>query len=281
MVKFGPAGNSESFYTQGYTRTAEAPKWISQMGLNAFEYPFVRGVNMNDDTALILSEQANKYNVEFSVHSPYYVNFASPNEELVKKSFNYIMQCLHTLKIMGGKRVVIHPGSLTKQTRVEAYNNVKKRFTELIEMVYAGGYNDMLLCPETMGRTSYIGSVDEIVEICKIDKCIIPAFDFGHINAITNGSLKTKDDFRKVIDKAFDAIGDRAKDMHIHFSKIEYGLNGEIRHLTMADTLYGPEFAPLAEILHEYKMSPFIISESGGTMAEDALLLKQIYESIK
>ena len=65
--------------------------------------------------------------------------------------------------------------------------------------------------------------------------------------------------------------------MHIHFSKIEYTIKGEKRHLTFADTVFGPEFEPLAEALIEYKLSPHILSESAGTQAEDAKYMKDVY----
>ena len=282
MIKFGPSGNSTSFYVQGYSRSFETPKWLSSLGLNAYEYSFGRGVNLGEDTAMQIGSEAKKYDVEISVHAPYYINFANPSEEQILKSNAYVLDSLRLLKIMGGNRCVVHPGSLTKQTREEAFENVKRRMSDLVQIVKDSEYSDVLICPETMGRISYIGSVKEIVDICKIDKCLVPTFDFGHINSVTNGSLKTKDDYRKILDILFDGLDEqRAKNIHIHFSKIEYGLKGEIRHLTFADTQYGPEFEPLAELLHEYKMTPFIISESDGTMAEDALKMKQIYESLK
>ena len=71
---------------------------------------------------------------------------------------------------------------------------------------------------------------------------------------------------------------ERVKHFHVHFSKIEYGAKGEIRHLTFADTQYGPEFAPLARALRQTGLEPYIVSESAGTQAEDALAMKRIFE---
>ena len=72
----------------------------------------------------------------------------------------------------------------------------------------------------------------------------------------------------------------RASAIHIHFSKIEYGKSGEIRHLTLADNLYGPEYETLAEIIDEYKMSPVIICESKEIMSDDALLMKKCHKIV-
>ena len=107
-------------------------------------------------------------------------------------------------------------------------------------------------------------------------------FDFGHINSREQGSLKTREDFAKVLDEAEKKLGtDRAKIMHVHFSKIEYTHMGEKRHLTFADQEYGPEFEPLGEVFYQRNYAPVIICESAGTMAEDALTMKQTYQKIK
>ena len=67
---------------------------------------------------------------------------------------------------------------------------------------------------------------------------------------------------------------------HIHFSKIQYGAKGEIRHLNFDDTIYGPEFDGLAEVLIDYKLSPRIICESMTDMPKDALTMKKIYKKM-
>jgi len=103
----------------------------------------------------------------------------------------------------------------------------------------------------------------------------------GHINSYYNGSLKTKDDYKKIIDYALEYLGEeKTKKLHIHFSKIQYGAKGEIRHLDFSDKVYGPDFGPLAEVLHEYELEPRVICESAENMAEDALQMKEIYGKI-
>ena len=132
-----------------------------------------------------------------------------------------------------------------------------------------------------MGKIRQIGTVEEIVSFCKLDPHLYPCYDFGHINSYTRGGLKTEDDYRRIIDYTFSELGEeKAKNIHIHFSKIQYGDSGEIRHLTFDDTLYGPEYAPLAKIIDEYRMTPFIVCESDGTMAEDALKMKKLHKNV-
>ena len=132
-----------------------------------------------------------------------------------------------------------------------------------------------------VGKSAQIGTYEEILDFCTIYDKYLPTFDFGHINALTQGTLKTKEDYKKILDRSIEVIGlDRTKLAHIHFSKIEYGAKGEIKHLTLEDKVFGPEFEPLAELLKEYDMNSVVISESKEYMARDAEILKNIYENI-
>ena len=281
MIKFGPSGNSDSFYNQGYTSTYDTPKYLHNLGLNAFEYSFGRGTNLSVDKAALFGEEFSNYNIEISVHAPYYINFANTDEEKIGNSIGYVLSSLKRLKAMGGKRCVFHTATAGNEPREKAFETTQKNIEKLLFVVYESVYGDMFLCPETIGKIRQIGTVEEILTICKMDKIFIPTFDFGHINSREKGLLKSSDDYKIIIDKIFEALGEeKAKNIHIHFSKIQYGSAGEIRHLTMDDNVYGPEFEPLARILYDYKMTPVVLSESNGTQAEDALLMKKIYYDI-
>ena len=71
------------------------------------------------------------------------------------------------------------------------------------------------------------------------------------------------------------------KNFHVHLSKIMYSAKGEIKHLTFADDVYGPEFEPFAIALKDLKLEPYIVSESAGTQTDDATEMKKIYFSLK
>ena len=144
------------------------------------------------------------------------------------------------------------------------------------------GFSDIEICPETMGKINQLGILEEIVEMCKIDEMLVPTIDFGHINAREMGSLKTEEDFEKIVRYMIDELGeDRGRRFHVHFSKIEYTTGGEKRHLTFEDTEYGPDFEPLAEALKMLDLEPVVICESAGTQAEDAMEMKRFYFSKK
>lgn len=281
MIKFGPAGNCKTFYAAGYKKSVEAPKWLKEIGLTAYEYSFGRGITLGDETAIELGEQAKKYGIDVSIHAPYYINFANPDPDKIENSIMYVVNSLEKLKLIGGKRLVVHPASCGKLDRAEALKFAHNNLLLLKERLDILGFSDYLICLETMGKPAQIGTYKEIVDMCKLSPNFIPTIDFGHINALTQGSLKTEDDYREIISYIFNELGEeKAKKIHIHFSKIEYGAKGEIRHLTLEDEIYGPEFAPLAKVLKEFNVSPVVICESNEVMAKDALILKEIYDNV-
>ena len=279
MIKYGPSGNSESFYAQGYSHTEQSAKFVRDMGLDCFEYSFGRGVRVSEAKAISIGEAFAAQSVEISVHAPYYINFANPSEESAAKSYNYVLDSARVLKLMGGKRCVFHSATQGKLDREEAVALTEERLKVLRDYIYLNGLQDLYFCPETMGKLAQIGTLEEIVRFCKIDPIYLPAVDFGHLNAREQGSLKTVDDYRSRLEYMIGELGyERVKYFHIHFSKIQYSSKGEVRHLTFADDVYGPEFEPLAVALKQLKLEPYVVSESAGTQAEDALAMKQMYE---
>ncbi len=216
--------------------------------------------------------------MEISVHAPYYINFANPDQEMCNKSYAYIISSARKLKLLGGSRVVFHPASQGKMSREKAVELTKERLYVLRDKIYEEGLDDIIYCPETMGKLGQIGTIEEIVEFCKIDKIYIPCVDFGHVNAREFGSLKTEEDYTQRLKYMIDELGyEKMKNFHIHFSKIEYSAKGEVRHLTFADDHFGPNFEPLALALKKLDLQPYIVCESAGTQDIDAVKMQKIY----
>jgi deoxyribonuclease-4 len=129
-----------------------------------------------------------------------------------------------------------------------------------------------------MGKIGQIGTVEEIVRFCKIDKIYTPAVDFGHINARECGSLKTENDFLERLEYMVSELGfERMKNFHVHFSKIEYSAKGEVRHLTFEDDHYGPDPKHFIGAVKKLGLEPFVVCESAGTQDVDAAIMKNIY----
>ena len=278
MIKFGPSGNSQAFFDAGYNKSEDSAKWVKDLGLDCFEYSFGRGVNLSDGKARQLCDVFARFGVEISVHAPYYINLANPDDDMAEKSIGYIINSAEKVVLLGGNRVVFHPASQGKAERKDAVELTEKRFNVLCERIYSAGLEKVMFLPETMGKLAQIGTVEEITDFCKTDKVFTPCVDFGHVNARGQGSLKTEADYEKLLSFMISELGfERMKDFHVHFSKIEYSARGEVRHLTFEDEVYGPEFAPLSSVLKKLGLEPYIVCESAGTQDIDALKMRKIY----
>ena len=280
MVKFGPSGFCDKFL-ETHKKSIEMPEWLVSHGLNAYEYAFNKGVNITDEKAIEIGKAFKEKGIDLSIHGPYYINLANPDEMMADKSKGYILDSFKKMKLMDAKRLIVHPGSLMKSSREQAQSLVLKRLKELSSLLDEYGFDDVYVCLETMGKHGQVGTVEEVAEMCAIDKRFIPTLDFGHINAYTLGGLKTKEDFINVFKTLEKHIGERYKKVHIHFSKIEYGEKGELRHLTFDDNKgYGPDFEILAEVLKELEIDATVICESRGSQTVDAVKMKNIFETI-
>lgn len=279
-ILFGPSGNSDSFYAQGYKHTWQAFAWLKEKNLDAFEYSFGRGVSLSQETAELIGRHAEENGVVLSAHAPYYINLAAPEREKREKGINYIVETALRLRWMGGKRMVVHVGSAMKMARQHALENCAQGLDEALDRLQDAGLHPQI-CIETMGKPGQIGNLDEILMLCKRDERLTPCMDFAHLHALGGGSLNMTEDFAAVLDAMEDAIGlARARSIHIHFSTVEYGAGGEKKHRTFADLDYGPRFEYLAPLLVQRGYSPHIICESRGTMAEDARQMRDIYEGL-
>jgi len=276
--RFGPAGISDSFAAQGYKTSLDIPAYTAGMGLDAFEYQCGHGVRLAEDKARQMAALAAEKGIVFSVHAPYYISMSSLDEEKRLGSIRYLLQSAQLCRALGGRRIIFHPGSCGKQSRAAALEKALDTLRRGVEVLDEAGYGDMTLCPETLGKIGQLGDLDEVLALCGVDERIVPCIDFGHLNARTLGGIRSKADYAAILDRMGEALGDeRARKFHVHFSRIEFSAGGEKRHWTFAETQFGPEPAPLMELLAERRLAPVVICESAGTQAEDARTLGQIY----
>ena len=273
---FGPGGNCDLFYAEGNKSTVQAPRWVKNFGLDAYEFEAGNGLTAGEETLRKIGEAARQNGVLMSLHAPYYISLSGVDPEKRLKSIEYIQKSLWAAELLGADTIVIHSGSAAKISREEA---MRLSCDTLERVMMAVGDTRIRLGIETMGKVNQLGTLDEVIEQCRVDKHYVPVVDFGHINAREQGYFKTADDYRRVFDQIAKGCGDDvARTLHCHFSKIEYTSAGEKKHLTFADDVYGPAFEPLMEAIARDGLTPRIICESDGTQGEDALLMKKEYE---
>lgn len=273
---FGPGGNSESFYADGKKSTTQAPEWVKLKGLDAYEYEAGNGLTAGEATLAKIGEEAKKHGVLMSFHTPYFISLSGVDPEKRLKSIDYISRSLRAAELLAADTIVIHAGSAAKISREEAMALASDTLLRNLEV---NGDTEVRMGIETMGKINQLGTLDEVIELCKLSPKYHPVVDFGHLNARHLGShFPDCDSYRAVFDSIANGLGDEyAYNLHCHFSKIEFTGSGEKKHLTFADTVYGPEFEPLAEAIVKEGVAPRIICESDGTMAEDALDMKNMW----
>lgn len=277
MITFGPGGNSESFGKRKFPE--QLPEYLASMGLNGYEIECGRGVRIAEKTYSLLPQIAKENNIYITLHTPYFISLSSENEETRLKSVTYIEESAAAAHKLGVKKIVVHSGSCAKMPRETALELAKDTLGRAQARLDELGLSEIIICPETMGKINQLGTLSEVMELCKVDERFLPCVDFGHLNARTLGGIKGSDDYAAILDEIENKLGfDRLKNFHVHFSKIQYTSGGEKCHLTFTDNEYGPDFEPLMELFAKRGLEPSVICESAGTQAEDAAMMKKVYE---
>jgi len=269
-IRFGPAGKPLGFKGD----MTKVPEALKAMGLNAFEVQQVRRVNIKKEQATVLREEAEKNDILLSLHGPYAINFSADKPEVIEASKERLLKALEVADWIGAYVVVFHPGYYGSHEPREALEIAIEAIKEVAYLAKKKGLKPKI-GPETMGKKSQLGSLDEIIEIVKEIPNAQPVIDFAHIHARENGSLNTRKDYERIFEKLEEELGKKAfNPLHAHFTKVEYSEKGEKKHHIFGEG-YGPKFLPLAEILIEQKISAVVISES-PILEQDAIKMKKI-----
>jgi len=277
---FGPAGNPDAFYEAGNKASVQMPAWLGAMKLTAYEYQCSRGVNIKEETAREIGRRSAEFGVKLSIHAPYYISLGTEDEQIIANTQKHFLKSLEVARWMGADRIIFHMGGPGKQERSAAMQRVKRSFSHVLEQVEKRGLTGIYLCPETMGKQNQLGSLVEVMELCTMSEWVRPAVDFGHLHAVTGGKYITKAEIETVFDAVAEKLGaEAAKNLHIHFSRIQFTKGGEKRHWTFADE-FGPPHEPLIELCAQRGLSPRVICESAGTQALDAKVMQDLYFSL-
>ncbi len=270
MIRIGTAGIPLSCKN---CDSIKAVEYVRELGLNAMELEFVRGVNLSEEKAKKVGEKARDLDVYLSAHAPYYINLSSEDPEKIKASIKRIEDSLRIGEIAGAKVVVVHAGYYGKD-KERASKLIEKGVKIITEKISKNKW-EIFLGLETMGKQTQWGTLEEIVELCKkYEKCM-PVVDFAHIFARNGGRIDYDYIFEKLSELNLDFY-------HSHFSGINFSVTlsggNEKNHLPIKEAK-GPDFEELAKRLINLTRDITIISES-PILEEDALFMKQILEKM-
>ncbi|KPV64729.1 MAG: endonuclease IV [Candidatus Bathyarchaeota archaeon BA1] len=262
--RFGPAGVPTAFKALKRS-VVEFPKYLHDEGLDAFEYQATRWgpkPQMKMEDAEALGINAKKYDVWLTLHGSYFINLCG-DRETIEGSKKRLIACATAADWMGAHVVVFHPGFYGKRTPKEALELCVNAMGEVVESLHSLGIGEVRLGPETTGKLSQLGSLDEILGLCERVELTDPIIDWSHIHAREGGRLRTIGDYQKVMDAIEKRLGtDMLRNLHCHYTPVEFAEKGERRHHTMDEAGFGPEFRFLANLIVEMDLKPVIISES-------------------
>ena len=232
-----------------------------------------------EDTAKKIGAAARAHGIQMSIHAPYFINLSSEESERMEKNIGYVLDTARLAVPLGAVRMVVHCGGQGKLTRERAMRNTHENVKNILRALEEEHLTGCAVCLETMGKKSVLGSAEEVCELVAADERLLPCIDFGHLNCRTGGGMSTREDVARLFDLLENGIGaERTRILHAHFSHIEYNDKGEVRHLTFSDTVYGPDFLPVAQETAARGYAPTFICESAGTQAEDARMMMDLYK---
>jgi len=270
-IRFGPAGKPLSLKS---TDILEAPAFLRSIGLDAMEYEAVKGVRIDEAKARMFGEEARRYNIVLSLHAPYAINLCSVKREVVEASVARLIDSVRISSIMGAYIVVFHVGWYGGLSKNEALEVAVRNLRPVAEIAEKAG---VWLGPETTGRVSQIGDLDDVIEIARRLDRVKPTIDWAHLHARYGGKfIISVDDVIRVVERLEKELGEYAvRPLHSHFSRIEFSKHGEVRHRSLEEKSYGPEFRYVCEALCETGVEAIIISES-PLLELDALAMKRM-----
>jgi len=253
-IKFGPAGMGP------LKEVEETFERYHKNGIKACEIPFTYQVYIKKrEDAIKVKKAAKKFGIELTIHAPYWINLNSEDEEKIEGSKKRILDSCRAGHWLGVKRIIFHPGFYGKDSKEEAYSQIKKRIKELQKEIKKNKW-DIKLAPEIMGKVNVFGNAEEIKKLVEETDCSF-CIDFAHILA-----REKRIDFEK-LKRLFPE-----KKWHCHFSGIEYGEKGEKHHKKTPEK----ELKRLISNLPTEKTIT-IINESPSPI-EDSLLSLKIYK---
>lgn len=249
---------------------------VAELGLGCMEVQFVRGVKMSESMAQMVAEVAKKKGVKLTAHAPYFINLNAREKEKVIASQERLIQTARIASLLGAEGVVFHAAFYLDAPPAAVYAAVKRNLEQTMRRLRAGG-NRVLLRPETTGKASQFGTLEEVLSLSTEVEGIAPCLDFAHWHARTGG-FNSYEEFAALLQQVEDGLGRQALDnMHIHISGVHYGRQGEIKHLNLKDSYFN--YIDLLKALKALEVRGLVICESPDREG-DALLLQQTYASL-
>ena len=254
---------------KGLERTAE-------LGIKAMELEWVQRVPSNAEHVEAIGQKAQKMGISLTVHAPYYVNLNAKEKEKLIASKKRVVQALTMAQICGARSVCVHPAFYLGMDPEEVFENVA-RATEDILKHKNKYFPNVNLAYETMGKGTQFGTLEEVLKLSK-EFGLYPTLDPAHMHARSNGKWNSAKEWNAMFDLYEKYLGKKSlKNVHMHFSGIEYSEKGERKHLPLKES--DAQWQDFIKVLKKREIEGVVVCES-PIQEEDTLLMKDHYASL-
>ncbi len=245
---------------------------LNEMKLDGMELEFVRGVRISDKSKDFIIN--NKKNLVLTAHAPFYVNLNSKEEEKIEASIERIIETARAADLLGAYSITYHAAFYMDKDKDTVFKKVVEGHNKIFEKISPNTW----VRPETTGKKSQWGDIDEIIALSKEFEKVLPCVDFSHIHARENGLFNTYDKFASIFEKIGNNLGRKALDnFHAHIAGIEYTSKGEKQHLNLEDSDFN--YKDLLKAFKDFEIKGAITCESPN-IEDDCKLLKEYYLSL-
>lgn len=273
-LNFLTAGMPLSTGKASYGRAFEI---LSELNLDGMELEFVHGVRMSDETRELVKNERETRKFILTAHAPFYVNLNSQEEDKVEASVQRIIETGLAAQATGAFSITFHAAFYMKQDKEEVYNKVRNRIAEISDFFKKNNIN-VWIRPETTGKGTQWGDLEEIIRLSKEFENVLPCIDFSHLHARSAGKYNTYDEFSKILETVGNELGQRAlENFHAHLAGIDYGDKGEKKHLILEES--DMNYKDLLKVFKEFNVKGALVCESPN-IEDDAVLLREYYYSI-
>lgn len=272
-LKFLTAGIPIKAEGKGYKKGFET---LKDMNLDGLEAEFVHGVRISTDS---VNEVQKAVSEGFTVtcHGPYYINLNAKEPEKVEASITRILDTARAAKTLGAYSITYHAAFYMGNDKNIVFDRVAKQTEKIIQTLQEED-NNIWIRPETTGKNTQWGNLEEIVKLSKMFEKVLPCVDFAHLHARSNGSYNTYDEFCKIFEFIGNELGEVAlNNFHAHLAGIEYSAKGEKKHLILEES--DMNYKDLLKAFKEFNIKGVIVCESPN-IEDDAKLLKDYYLSL-
>ena len=160
---------------------------LEEMSLDGLEVEFVHGVRYSEKTREAILNRSNKL---ITHHGPYYINLNAKELDKQEASIKRVLDTARAAKDLGAYSITYHAAFYLGEDSKTVTAKLIDRHKTIIETLQQEE-NNVWIRPETTGKHSQWGTLDEIIELSKNFSQVLPCIDFAHIHARENGKFNT------------------------------------------------------------------------------------------